>query len=281
MNKAMNFTEELMNILPKGFFPVTNCSQEMIQLLVNSKFDQMLFFSNGNLTFSLPFTETMSETEKNEMIKNAAFVVKEICTGDSLQEHLRIVFMTQHDFSRICKGYYIKLDALGLYAVPYLFFKDGIQVQMNHFLAEKIGLTEDEIFKTAYQNLKMNATIKRLDTVILDLVHEEDLSVNYMWEKPKIQSGDVPVFIISNKEGLMGAASIIHSDVQNRLEGFYPDGYYILPSSKHECLAIDAKLQPVEELKRTVQEVNQNVVSQEEWLSDTVYVVKNHILEIA
>lgn len=30
MNKAMNFTEELMNILPKGFFPVTNCSQEMI-----------------------------------------------------------------------------------------------------------------------------------------------------------------------------------------------------------------------------------------------------------
>lgn len=79
----------------------------------------------------------------------------------------------------------------------------------------------------------------------------------------------------------MGAASIIHSDVQDRLEGFYPDGYYILPSSKHECLAIDAKLQSVEELKRTVQEVNQNVVSQEDWLSDTVYVVKNHILEIA
>ena len=59
------------------------------------------------------------------------------------------------------------------------------------------------------------------------------------------------------------------------------DGYYILPSSKHECLAIDAKLQPVEELKKTVQEINKNIVSQEDWLSDTVYVVKNHILEIA
>ena len=88
----------------------------------------------------------------------------------------------------------------------------------------------------------------------------------------------LPVYSLSNKEGLNGASTILYPQVQEDLKKEFPNGYYVLPSSIHEVLIVDQSF--VEEpldlfaLKEAVLEVNYQVVDPSEFLSNEVYEVK-------
>ena len=47
---------------------------------------------------------------------------------------------------------------------------------------------------------------------------------------------------------------------------------YVLPSSVHECLILDAAYGEPKKLQEIVQEVNESVLAEEDYLSDNVYV---------
>ena len=58
--------------------------------------------------------------------------------------------------------------------------------------------------------------------------------------------------------------------------------YYILPSSKHEVLAISKLYAPnVNELRAMVQEINENIVSPVDRLSNNVYCYDGKTLSMA
>jgi len=98
---------------------------------------------------------------------------------------------------------------------------------------------------------------------------------NYM-EKRK--EDDIPMLVVTNTSKFFGAASIFCERVQNRLDELFPNGYYLVPSSIHEFIAVDKQILIPESLKEVIFDMNKNVVEKEEQLSDAAYYFENGIL---
>ena len=69
--------------------------------------------------------------------------------------------------------------------------------------------------------------------------HENSSLPNYMEEELEY---DIPMMAVTNHSTNLGAASIFCERIQKRLEDIFPDGFYLIPSSIHEFLAIDKEV---------------------------------------
>ena len=86
------------------------------------------------------------------------------------------------------------------------------------------------------------------------------------------------MLVVTNTSKFFGAASIFCERVQNRLDELFPNGYYLVPSSIHEFIAVDKQILIPESLKEVIFDMNKNVVEKEEQLSDAAYYFENGIL---
>jgi len=89
------------------------------------------------------------------------------------------------------------------------------------------------------------------------------------------------MYVVSKGDGMFGAAAVLDNSVQSRLQGIFPDGFYILPSSIHEVLAISADTASPEELAAMVRCISREQVSPEDRLSDHVFTVDCGRLAVA
>ena len=82
------------------------------------------------------------------------------------------------------------------------------------------------------------------------------------------------MYIATNLEGWNGATAILNATVQKQLDGLFPDGYAVLPSSIHEVIAL-----PVDAAVKAcgiVKCINRSdLVKENEFLSDHVFQVKD------
>lgn len=97
------------------------------------------------------------------------------------------------------------------------------------------------------------------------------------------QFPDVPgLYVISNKDNTFGASSILCPNLLEEIEKNIGQSFYILPSSVHEVLMLYAEENTdVEDLRQMVKSVNETEVSQDEFLSNNVYLFRNGELVIA
>ena len=83
---------------------------------------------------------------------------------------------------------------------------------------------------------------------------------------------DSPLYILTNRENLGGAAVIASQEVLRAVHGELRDDFYILPSSQHEVLICrKSDWEDVDALRAMVQTINRDSVSPADWLSDRVY----------
>ena len=86
---------------------------------------------------------------------------------------------------------------------------------------------------------------------------------------------EVPMYVLSNKSRVNGAACILYKDVLKDFAMVTGKDLYILPSSIHEVILLPADgTQESELLKMMVKEINQSQVEAEEVLSDSVYIYR-------
>ena len=94
-------------------------------------------------------------------------------------------------------------------------------------------------------------------------------------EMAEMMIGEIPpeqtMWVISNKEGINGAVSMLYENELHELAENLGSDLYILPSSVHEVLAVSSDLGDPEELAQMVVEVNMQEVSLDERLSNQVY----------
>ncbi len=127
---------------------------------------------------------------------------------------------------------------------------------------ERWQLDIDELYDIAYKNtLRMfPPVVKKLDTVI-----EEKLSDAK--ELPKNNN----LYVLTNADGINGATCIVFQDILKKF-GEQHGSFYILPSSIHETLLLPACKSEIRgELEEMVRDINKYVVSDMDYLSDTVY----------
>lgn len=150
----------------------------------------------------------------------------------------------------------------------------GIQSTVVHQnLAEKLGLSEEELFRAAVENTRriFPPTVRSMNDVMKDMFIRDGMPVEMIEMMiPEIPE-DRMLWVISNEQGINGAASMLYEDQLQALAANLEEDLYILPSSVHEVIAVSSSMGDPYELAQMVNEINMDQVSLEERLSNQVY----------
>lgn len=86
----------------------------------------------------------------------------------------------------------------------------------------------------------------------------------------------IKILVVTTKDNDEGAALMVSEKVMDKLEKQFSSKFLILPSSVHEFIAVPYKSKDdIRSCKKMVQEVNNTVLSPNEYLSDNVFVWEN------
>lgn len=137
----------------------------------------------------------------------------------------------------------------------------------------RLKRTDEEAFEAAEERTsKMKFTDRTLqETLGIDFQKSgftEDFSNEAMMTFDSIRD----VYVLTNESNSYGAAVLTRMDV---LRDLYSKigSFYILPSSRHEVLAISTEWDiSINDLKSMVKIINSTEVRTEDWLSDEVFV---------
>ena len=135
------------------------------------------------------------------------------------------------------------------------------------------GIDKKELYQAAMQNVldKETPVLRSMEEMLSSIVVHQN-SRNLLQEKNPFRLGDEMGFILTNKEGIYGAAALFYPGVMDKISSIFPEGFYVIPSSTHELIIISKSNRiAAKELGETVREVNKEVVDREEYLSDRVY----------
>lgn len=148
---------------------------------------------------------------------------------------------------------------------------------INFEMAKALEMEENDLFSLAIETSK-----RLLPPVICTL--KEALIEGMPQEQAELIMQDAeepPVWVLSNKEGIFGASSMLYAeDILYDLAESMGSDLYILPSSMHEVLAVPAILGNPEGLARMVRTVNAEEVYACDQLSDSVYYYDKNLRKI-
>lgn len=124
-----------------------------------------------------------------------------------------------------------------------------------------------EIFDIAKENMmkKQKTKIIPMENIIASMLGEE------MENEDEIPKTECEMAVMTNQDKMYGANGFLRKDLLKKYSERIGKDLYILPSSVHELLVVPKFAVNAEELRRMVQEVNENEVADEEILSYNVY----------
>lgn len=132
-------------------------------------------------------------------------------------------------------------------------------------------ISMEDLLLAAQQYILKNYEIQEMDHILSDGGYDKSEYAN----KP-------PVYVITTKNHIKGAAAILSPETLRSLtEQMGTDNIIFLPSSMHEMMAVAAEDMDVEYAKMMVQVANRSVVAPEDRLTDSVYILKNGVIEKA
>lgn len=151
---------------------------------------------------------------------------------------------------------------------------DGVHSAVIHNpLAERIGMSEEELFKAAAENTRriLPPVIKDMNSIMREMFIKDGMPE----EIAEMMIGEIPsesmMYVITNEKGINGAASMMYEDKLHELAGKLNSDLYIMPSSVHEVIAVSSDIGDPYELAAMVSEVNMSNVELNERLSNQVY----------
>lgn len=150
--------------------------------------------------------------------------------------------------------------------------QDGPRMITNRDLV-RLKRTDEEAFEAAEgRTEKMKFTAHTLqETLGLDL-QNSGFTQDFSDEASMTFDSVRDVYVLTNESNSYGAAVLTRMDV---LRDLYSKigRFYILPSSRHEVLAISTEWNVnVDDLKSMVKIINSTEIRLEDWLSDQVFV---------
>ena len=154
-----------------------------------------------------------------------------------------------------------------------------IEMLTNNDLSN-LKLSDSEAFEKA-EAVRQHFSIRTLPEVIGIELHNAGYENNFADEAAMSFDTARDVYVLTNDSNMFGASVLIQTDVLRELHRSIGD-YYILPSSKHEVLAVSKQLAPpVDELRAMVQTINESEVRIEDRLSNNVYLYDGKTLSMA
>lgn len=157
---------------------------------------------------------------------------------------------------------------------------DGDYARMNVTDRElrQWGIGKEELFGQMIENTRKPGKwiLQEMDPCISELTGMEMQQTNLL-EIPddslkEMETGSVRMYVLSNMDRENGAAAVVCQHVMEKAEKVIPEGFYILPSSIHECILFPkvGGFDP-EQLREIVCEINITQLNREDILSNNVY----------
>lgn len=148
-------------------------------------------------------------------------------------------------------------------------------MKIKNEMLERWGISKTELYQKAALNVqKYDAPVMTpMSEMVFEFASGEKTNTNLLEEPQMISDFDNEMmFVLSNESRYHGTSALVCSEVMNKINELMPNGFYILPSSIHETLIVSKECgMGGKELGQMVREVNRDMVSREEVLSDRVY----------
>ncbi len=188
------------------------------------------------------------------------------------------------DFSKVAPKLYFKVvnynkNSIKLENIPYRRVLDLALVPLCRFISDNIGegcitiqkshldaweITEEELWENVFESAPRVAPVRT--TGLMDYM--EGVTGQDMY-------GDVPcaINIATNSTMYFGASVVFYPDMLKNMADEYESNLFIIPSSVHETLIIPDTdmMMDVDGLRDIIGQVNSTTVSDEEILSDNLY----------
>lgn len=149
-------------------------------------------------------------------------------------------------------------------------------VLIKDAMLELWGISVEELYKLAKENSKKEEyEIRSMMDVLVDMT--DCSNAEELFEGLAITEDTVPMFVMSNKKKLFGAAAILNIDSLNKFANRVNSDLYIIPSSVHEIIIIPASragadVEDTDEyFNSMIREVNETQLAADEVLSNHYY----------
>ena len=240
-------------------------------IYVNHMYEDYVTTENLNATLERAAEGFMKAMEQKESI-NVNELTNAECAKDKIvfqlinteQNKEMLANMPHREFKDLSVIYrmVVKIDGEGIASTP-----------IHHGLAEKLGFTEEQLFKLAAENTKrlLPPVVKSMNDVMREIFMKDGMPP----EIADMMLGEMPpeqqMYVISNNKGINGAVSMLYEDGLHDLAEKLGSDLYIMPSSIHEVIAVSTDLGNPNELAAMVAEINMDQVALDERLSNQVY----------
>lgn len=211
---------------------------------------------------------------------SAYYMTKNIMNSEWIKENVQIKVINYERnleyLSYVPFERYLDLALILYLAVPVADGQGSITIQ-NHFM-EELGLQKDELFHAAKSNInKKKAVVRNIEDILFELLadstdegleHEIHTELNVIGE----DTCNSTMYVLSNEENINGTQMLVKQGVLKELaHRLQSEKIYVMPSSIHEVIGIGSKgIDPIQ-LHGMVKYINQNEVSIQDYLSDSVY----------
>lgn len=140
-------------------------------------------------------------------------------------------------------------------------------------VAQNLQMTKEEILSIARENTENeNFSVSGMSDTMAEILRGQGLSEDYIEEMVGPMRDDEKMYVITNDSRIDGSSCMLSDSTMQAAYERIGEDFYILPSSRHEVLAVpESAIERPEDLKEMVESVNATEVSKSDYLSDNVY----------
>lgn len=201
-----------------------------------------------------------------------------ICEFDRIKERIRLKLVNyKRNLKATVDCPYIKIMDLCVMFYIFVGSSDGEAgaIRITNDMLENWGLNNDDLYKLALENTKtaMKMDVMNIREVLAKMLGKcEDSEDSDFLSSDVLSNDQIPMYVISNHQRFYGATCLLFTEEIRRFADAVGSDLYILPSSVHELIAIpDYEEADPSFLYEMVKDVNENEVSERDFLSTNVY----------
>lgn len=159
----------------------------------------------------------------------------------------------------------------------------GRNLLVTNEFVQLLRMSGEEIVEHAKANSMKEGYVCQNLSQIVKQVFLGDLSMEKeVSEMLDISEDDYPMYVVTTSRQYDGASVIVSKPFLEDVHKKLGEDYYVLPSSRHEVLAVPVSRAPeLPDLKEMVHVVNETEVQDRDWLSDDVYYFDGRSLKLA
>ncbi len=160
------------------------------------------------------------------------------------------------------------LDMAIIFLIVYRLDEEGLEsIRVTTELMDSWGVGTEELMMLAKKNTPaiFPATLEPMADVMARLLHMEMDEIEEM-------ELDSPLLLLSNKQGIYGATSMIYEEQAEQIGEILGENFYVIPSSVHEVLILpESEVSDPEPLDEMITQINRDHLGSVDVLSDRAY----------